>query len=135
MSMQIILHNSLRQKCYGLCNLNLWTCQLANCLIYGLWNDLNILNIRYRVLEYNNFSLINMFEQINVKFLSISYGILINVKMLEKHKVHIYFNFRKFGHQSLEFEKKGQNMDFLDIFYGSIVSYSSLHLPFWVVHI
>jgi len=47
-----------------------------------------------------------MFEQISVKILSISYGILINVKMFEKLKVHIYFNFRKFGHQSLEFEKK-----------------------------
>jgi hypothetical protein len=36
----------------------------------------------------------NMFEQININFLGISYGILINVKMLEKHKVHIYFNFK-----------------------------------------
>jgi hypothetical protein len=53
--MKIILHNLLRLKIYELYNLNLWTCQLANCLIYEFWNELNILNIFYRDLEYNDF--------------------------------------------------------------------------------
>jgi hypothetical protein len=68
MSMQIILYNSLRWKCYGFCNLNLWTCQLVNCLIYELWNDLNIFNILYMDLEYNDFFFDEQkFEQINIK--------------------------------------------------------------------
>jgi hypothetical protein len=66
--MQIILHNSLRQNYYGLCNLNLWTCQLANYLIYGLWNDLNTFHILYKALEYNDFFFNeHKFEQINIK--------------------------------------------------------------------
>ncbi len=48
--------------------MNLWTCQLVNCLIYELWNDLNIFNILYMDLEYNDFFFDEQkFEQINIK--------------------------------------------------------------------
>jgi hypothetical protein len=62
--MQMILHKILRLKFYGLYNLNPWTCQLANYFVYELWNDLNIIYMLYRDLEYNDFFFNgNTFEQ------------------------------------------------------------------------
>ncbi len=57
-------------------------------LFYIRTTDLNILNIFYRDLEF--FLMNKNLNKINtILFLKKILGVLINLKMLEKHKVHI----------------------------------------------
>jgi hypothetical protein len=59
MKIKIILHKSLKQKCYGIFKSRFWTCQLTIVLVYGLWNYWNIYNMLYRELEYDELSFKN----------------------------------------------------------------------------